>query len=174
MQALDFYRAVTMDESNLYTGLLDLLEREGIAYCLVGGQGVNAYVIPLISLNLGFVIASADLERALEVLHREYTITELPNAINIASAGSAVRAQIQADPRYADFVTRAQRRDVLGRPTMVASIEDLLRGKVWAASDAQRRPSKRQKDLADISRILETYPHLQNTVPPEILSQLFS
>jgi hypothetical protein len=40
----------------------------------------------------------------------------------------------------------------------VAHLEDVLQGKVWAAQDAQRRGSKRQKDLADIARILEKYP----------------
>jgi hypothetical protein len=43
---MEFYRAVTMDASDLYGRLIDTLERENIAYCLVDGQGVNAYVSP--------------------------------------------------------------------------------------------------------------------------------
>jgi len=35
-----------------------------------------------------------------------------------------------------------------------------------------RRGSKRQKDLADISRILEKYPNLRIRVPQEIRARL--
>jgi hypothetical protein len=55
----------------------------------------------------------------------------------------------------------------------VASLEDVLRGKVWAAQDPTRRASKRQKDLADIARLLEAYPTLRDQVPEDILARLF-
>lgn len=54
----------------------------------------------------------------------------------------------------------------------VAALEDVLQGKIWAVSDPQRRGSKRQKDLADIARLIEQYPHLKEQVPPEILDKL--
>ena len=54
----------------------------------------------------------------------------------------------------------------------VASLEDVLQGKIWAAQDSQRRGSKRQKDLADIARILEKYPTLRVKVPQEIRARL--
>jgi hypothetical protein len=69
-------------------------------------------------------------------------------------------------------VSRATERDVLGVRLPVAHIEDVLQGKVWAALDEARRPSKRQKGLADIARLLETHPHLRFRVPPEILVRL--
>lgn len=47
----------------------------------------------------------------------------------------------------------------------VAEVEDILRGKIWAYSDKQRRASKRQKDLADIFRIIEEYPTLKKLLP---------
>ena len=47
----------------------------------------------------------------------------------------------------------------------VAVLEDLLQGSVWAAQDTNGRASKRQKDLADIARILESFPHLRSAVP---------
>jgi hypothetical protein len=80
--------------------------------------------------------------------------------------------QIQLDPRYEPFVSRASERDVLGRRLPVASLEDVLQGKVWAFSDSSRRASKRQKDLADIARLLEAYPHLRRLVPADILGRL--
>lgn len=86
--------------------------------------------------------------------------------------GSALRVQIQTDERYKSFVERAVDRDVLGVKMPVAALEDVLQGKIWAVSDPQRRGSKRQKDLADIARLIEQYPHLKEQVPPEILDKL--
>jgi len=48
----------------------------------------------------------------------------------------------------------------------------VLQGKVWAAQDSKRRPSKRQKDLADISRLLEAHPELRGRVPQDVLAHL--
>jgi hypothetical protein len=54
----------------------------------------------------------------------------------------------------------------------VASLEDVLQGKIWAVQDSQPRGSKRQKDLADIARILEEYPALRGQIPQEIRARL--
>ena len=54
----------------------------------------------------------------------------------------------------------------------MARLEDVLQGKLWSVMDPERRASKRQKDLADISRVLEAYPKLRAQVPKEILSRL--
>ncbi|MFO3797400.1 MAG: nucleotidyl transferase AbiEii/AbiGii toxin family protein, partial [Anaerolineales bacterium] len=62
--------------------------------------------------------------------------------------------------------------EVLGMKLPVARLEDVLQGKIWAALDPERRGSKRQKDLADIARLIEHYPHLRDRVPPEILARL--
>ncbi|MBI4523826.1 MAG: nucleotidyl transferase AbiEii/AbiGii toxin family protein, partial [Deltaproteobacteria bacterium] len=74
--------------------------------------------------------------------------------------------------RYEAFLARATERDILGLKLPVASLEDVLQGKIWAALDPGRRPSKRQKDLADIARLLEGYPHLREKVPADILARL--
>lgn len=50
----------------------------------------------------------------------------------------------------------------------IASLEDVLKGKVWAYSDEERRKSKRQKDLANIMRLIEAYPQLNNLLPENI------
>jgi hypothetical protein len=39
--------------------------------------------------------------------------------------------------------------------------------------DDTRRPSERQKDLADIARLLEAFPELRERVPQDVLSRLF-
>jgi hypothetical protein len=46
------------------------------------------------------------------------------------------------------------------------------RGEFPAVLDETRRPSKRQKDLADISRLLEAYPDLRPRVAAEVLARI--
>jgi hypothetical protein len=43
MQALAYWKSVVMDESNFLESLTNLLKERGISYCVIGGQGVNAY-----------------------------------------------------------------------------------------------------------------------------------
>jgi len=62
--------------------------------------------------------------------------------------------------------------EILGYRMKVASLGNVLQGKVWACMDETRRRSKRQKDLADISRIIETYPELATKLPRKILDRL--
>jgi hypothetical protein len=54
----------------------------------------------------------------------------------------------------------------------VASAEDVLQGKIWAYLDEQRRKSKRQKDLADIVRLIEVYPALEELLPATIKERI--
>jgi len=78
---------------------------------------------------------------------------------------SDLRIQLQTDPRYQEFISRAVRKKVLGLPMKVASLPDVFQGKLWACSDERRRKSKRQKDLADIYRLIEGHPHLKQKLP---------
>ena len=50
----------------------------------------------------------------------------------------------------------------------VAALENVLLGKIWAYFDERRRRSKRHKDLADIFRLVEEYPHLEDLLPESI------
>ena len=102
----------------------------------------------------------------------EFRVERFPHSVNVSAADSDLRVQLQTDSRYAAFVDRASPRNVLGLSLPVAALEDVLQGKVWAAQDPGRRPSKRQKDLADIARILEANPDLHRMVPQDILDRL--
>jgi hypothetical protein len=173
MQALTFWKTITKDQTNLLENLIALFDKHGIQYCVIGGQAVNAFVEPLVSLDLHVAVALHQLDQVEKLLSRHFVVQRFPHSLNVALAGSDLRVQIQTDERYARFVDRATRREVLGMDLPVASLEDVLQGKVWAAQDPQRRGSKRQKDLADIARILEMYPELRGQVPQEIQARLF-
>ncbi len=172
MRAAAFRRLVTMDKTGLLEKLLAFLEDRKIAFCVIDGQAVNAYVEPLVSLDLDIAVAVDDPQSLVGELGSSFKVTRYQHSINIEQPGSDLRAQIQTDPRYAAFLAAAVRKEVLGRSMPVARVEDVLSGKVWAAADPERRRSKRQKDLADIARILESYPHLRPQVPEGILEKL--
>ena len=172
MQALTFWKTITMDHSNLLENLISLLNEQGIRLCVIGGQAVNAYVEPLVSLDLDLVVAVDQLEQAEALLESHFDLKRFPHSLNISISGSDLRVQIQTDERYSSFVKQAVTRTVLGLELPVASVEDVLQGKVWAILDPERRGSKRQKDLADIARILEKYPGLRTQVPQEIRARL--
>jgi len=161
-----------MDETDFLSELIQLLNAEGILYAVVGGQAVNAYVDPLVSLDLDLVVATQDLERVELLLRKHFRVERFPHSLHASQPGSNLRAQVQTDPRYAAFVQRASPQEVLGLMLPVADVRDVLRGKIWAAQDTTRRPSKRQKDLADIARLLERYPDLRSSVPQDILERL--
>jgi len=173
MQALEFWKRVTADRADFLESLIALLAEHGVRYCVIGGQAVNAYAEPVVTLDLDLVVAMDQLPEMERVLRERFRVERFPHSLNLSMPGSQLRVQIQTDPCYEGFVDRAGRRDVLGLELPVASPEDLLQGKVWAAIEPRRRPSKRQKDLADISRLLEAYPDLRSRVPAEILARLF-
>ena len=172
MQALAFWKAVTADRVELLDRILELLDTNRVRYCLIGGQGVNAYVEPVVSLDLDLALASGEQQRIEPLLVPPLMVGRFPHSLNVSQQGSDLRVQFQTDPRYAEFVSRATQRAVLGRELSVAAVEDILQGKVWAAQDPTRRASKRQKDLADIARLLEAFPHLRGRVPADVLAKL--
>ncbi len=172
MQALEVWKAVTMDKSNFLERLIALFAEHKIHYCVIGGQGVNAYVEPLISLDRDLVVAVSQLELVESLVARHFKLERFQHSLNISAAGSDLLVPIQTDERYFGFPDRAAIRDVLGLPLPVAQKEDLLQGKVWAVSDAARRPSKQRKDLLDIERMLEAFPELHDLVPASVRRRL--
>jgi hypothetical protein len=69
---------------------------------------------------------------------------------------------------YREFPGRAVPADVHGILMRVASLEDTLHGKIMAWRDAERRQSKKLKDLGDIARLVESHPHLWNALDADL------
>jgi hypothetical protein len=135
--------------------------------------GINAYVAPVVTEDLDIVIAIEDLPRARQLLAEHFRVEEFEHSLNVYDPDSRMQVQIQKDPVLSAILERAVVHDVLGLDLPVAAADDLIRLKVAAALDSTRRGSKRQKDLADISRLLEAYPEFRILVPSEILERLF-
>jgi hypothetical protein len=163
MKALSFWKAVTLDKSNLLEEVFALLRDHGVRFCVIGGQAVNAYVEPLVGLDLDLVVAVDQIGQLDGLMRKHFHVEAFPHSLNISSAGSNLRVQFRTDPRYDGFVERASIRDVLGLQLPVASIEDVLAEQVWTGS---------RRSLLDIERLLEVYPALKSRVPGEIIRQL--
>ncbi len=165
--------SVANGKSDIIQTLLDILAETHSRYCLIGGLAVNAFVEPVVSLDVDIVTAVEDVDavcgaakkRGLRVEHFEHSV-------NLSVESSDLRVQLQTDPRYQEFISDAEERTVLGYKMRVAKLEHVLQGKVWAYTDKERRRSKRQKDLADILRIIETYPALEAALPPDLRREL--
>ena len=153
-------------------GFLDRLAEGKVSFCIIGGLGVNAYVEPVVSLDLDIVIALDRMDDILPKLKAAYHVEIFPNSINLSEKSSDLRIQIQRDIRYQPFVQRAIVKNVLGYSMPVATIEDILQGEIWAATDKEQRQSKRQKDLADILRLVEAKPDLSGRLPVALRKQL--
>lgn len=175
MTGKKFMNTVANGKEDILQIFLDILKRTKTTYCIVGGLAVNAYVEPVVSLDLEVVVERKDIDKvSKEVVDKGLKVERFEHSVNLTSSKSDLRIQIQTDSRYQEFLSRASSKEVLGYQMNVAAIEDVLKGKVWAYSDQKRRMSKRQKDLADIIRLIEAYPPLEPLVPAVILEKLKS
>ena len=172
MTKKSFLNRVTNSRSDFLQEFLTLLEVKNIEFCVIGGLALNAYCEPVVSLDLDVVVTASQIKELTALLAKLFSVTKEPHTVNISSPNSDLRIQIQTDPRYQEFIPRAATKTVLGYEMPVASLKDVLQSKIWAYEDTTRRPSKRQKDLADISRLLETYPGLDTLLPATVKKRL--
>jgi hypothetical protein len=174
MTKKEFLKKISNGEQDILQQLIDLLNKMKIDYCVIEGLAVNAYVEPVVSLDLDIVVVTKSLNKLLAESQEIFTIEEFPHIINLQCSKSDLRIQIQKDSRYQNFIPNASTKDVMGYTMKVASKEDVLKGKIWAYSDDQRRASKRQKDLTDIFRLIETYPNLKTLLPETMMRKIKS
>lgn len=173
MTGKEFVKRMANGKSDIIQILLDILSKTSSRYCIVGGLAVNAYVEPVVSLDLDVVAAVEDIEAICDAAKkRGLKIEKFEHSVNLTSPNSDLRIQLQQDLRYQNFISNADSKNVLGYTMRVARVEDVLQGKVWAYMDKTRRKSKRQKDLADIFRIIEKFPQLEVTLPQNIQEEL--
>ena len=170
MTEREFVNKVANGQEDIIQILIDLLDKNEIGYCVIGGLAVNAYVEPVVSLDLDIIVATNSINKLCQVAEKIFTLKEFEYSLNLKSPKSDLRIQVQTDPRYQAFISKANVKNVMGYDMKVAAIEDILQGKIWAYSDQKRRKSKRQKDLADIFRLVETYSHLNDLLPDSIKS----
>jgi nitrogen regulatory protein PII len=172
MTASEIFEAVTGSGSSDFATLVGILNRRG-AWCLIGGLAVNCYVEPVYTLDADIVVRASELSAIKDDLeHAGFSVEEFPHSLNATMPKSDLRIQFTLDPRYQAFVNDTQVHEVLGQQVPIASLDNIVKGKIWAWSDEGRRLSKRKKDELDLIRIAEAYPELRSVMPKEISAQL--
>jgi len=172
MTAAEIYESVTNGGASDFAELATVLN-ENKPWCLIGGLAVNCYVEPVYTVDVDLVVVAANLpqiEGALKAVG--FKVTPFEHSTNAQRSGSKLYVRFTTDSRYHDFLPKATEREVLGFYIPVASLEDIIRGKVWAWQDATRRLSKRKKDELDLIRIGEAYSQLRSLLPKQIVGQL--
>ena len=172
MTAAEIYESVTNGGATDFAELVTVLNRNKPS-CLVGGLAVNCYVEPVYTVDVDLVVVAANLEQiGRELEAAGFRLKRFEHSMNAQRRSSELNVQFTTDARYQDFLANASEHEVLGIRIPVASLEDIIRGKVWAWQDEQRRSTKRKKDELDLMRIAEAHPALRRLIPAEIVKQL--
>ena len=172
MTAAEIYDSVTNGGAHDFAEVVGVLNRNK-PWCLIGGLAVNCFVEPVYTVDVDLVAVTANLEQiGRELEAAGFRVKRFEHSMNAQRPGSELNVQFTTDDRYQDFLTGATKREVLGVRVPVASLEDIVRGKVWAWQDEQRRSTKRKKDELDLMRIAEAHPALRRLIPAEIVKQL--
>jgi hypothetical protein len=119
MTKKEFLNSVSNAKMDILQIFLDVLSEKGIAYCVIGGLAVNAYVEPVVSLDLDIVITADDIEKVCQAFGHRFKIERFAHSLNLSSSHSDLRIQLQTDSRYQDFISRAEDHNVLGYDMMV-------------------------------------------------------
>ena len=172
MTATEMYDSVTNGGASDFAEVVAVLNRYK-PWCVIGGLAVNCYVEPVYTVDLNLVVVAANLERiGRELEPAGFRVEKFEHPMNAQRSGSKLNVQFTTDPRYQEFLDGATEREVLGMPVAVANLKDIVRGKVWAWQNEQRRSTKRKKDELDLMRIAEAHPELRPLIPAEIVKQL--
>ena len=172
MTASEVFESVTGSGSSDFALLVRILNQHG-PWCLIGGLAVNCYVEPVFTLDADIVVVSGELEAIKNDLSvAGFALQEFPHSLNATMPGSELRIQFSLDPRYQEFLNDTAQMSVIDVDVPVASLSNIVRGKIWAWNDQTRRPTKRKKDQLDLMRILEAYPELRSSMPEEISRQV--
>lgn len=172
MTAQEVYDRVTNGGANDFADVVGILDRHR-PWCLIGGLAVNCYVEPVYTIDADIVVVAAQLPQIEQALRSAaFNVEHFEHSTNARRADSKLNVQFTTDSRYQPFVEGATEHEVLGMKVPVASLENIVRGKIWAWEDASRRTSKRKKDELDLLRIAEAHPEMRSLIPSVIVEQL--
>ena len=170
MSEAEFFAGIIGSDNDL-AQLARALQTTGVPFCLIGGLAVNHYVEPVVTLDADFAItASTGVQEALE--KAGFVVELFPHSLNAIQPGSRLRIQITINSRYGSFPARAVPGEIFGVRLPVASLPDVVQGKLWAATDTTRRSSKRAKDEADLLRLCESHPQCLALIPQGLFARI--
>ena len=149
-----------------------LLEREGVPYALIGGVAVQLHseeprstldidvAVPTYAQVPRTALLGAGFEHTGRHAHSDNWRAPGPGPV---MSRTAVQFSAE-DEGIADAVEHAITVDLLGGVRLrVATVASLITLKLAAAEEPQRRPSKREHDVADVLALLESHPELASS-----------
>lgn len=168
-----FYDWQTAGGTDDVMRLVDCLERADIAWCAIGDIAVNHWAVePMVTQDVDFVVATESIELATRRLEEAGFKSERFQWSTNFHGHSKVRIQLSTEDFYNGFPSRSVPADIHGILMRVASLEDTLHGKIKAWRDAERRQSKKLKDLSDIARLIENHLHLWDLLDAELKAKI--
>lgn len=172
MTATEAFESVSNGGASDFADVVGILNTHQ-PWCLIGGLAVNCYVEPVYTMDVDLVVLAIKLEPIARDLEKHgFKVKRFEHSMNAQRSGSKLNVQFTTDTRYQAFLDGTAKREVFGIRVPVASLENIVRGKVWAWKDEKRRSTKRKKDELDLMRIAESYPNLRGLVPPQIVAEL--
>ena len=172
MTATEIYESVTNGGASDFAEVVAVLNQYK-PWCLIGGLAVNCFVEPVYTTDVDVVVVAANLkpiERELKAAG--FRMKQFEHSMNAQRLASKLIVRFTTDAVYQEFLTNVTQEEVLGVIIPVASVENIIRSKVWAWQDMTRRLSKRKKDELDLIRIAEAHPKLRRLIPEKIVKQL--
>jgi hypothetical protein len=159
----------------------ELLEREAVAYALIGGVAVQLHIEePRTTLDIDLAVRTyaevprdallgAGFEHTGRHEHSDNWRAPGPGSLKLRTA-----VQFSAeDEGIADAIEHATIVDLDGGLRLrVATVADLIVLKLAAAAEPKRRPSKREHDIGDVLALLEEHPELKSRQLLERLQQV--
>ena len=168
MTEREIYDGVFVSGTTDFIFVAETLRRHGAGWCVIGGLAVNAYATAVYTADLDLVVIATDLEPVLADLRAaDFRVKEFPFSTNAQrragrteTSANMLMVQFTKPDRYQAFVERAVLKPIFGVDVPVASLEDLVQGKLWAWNDTSRRASKHLKDGSDLVRLAEAHPEV--------------
>ncbi len=139
-----------------------------VPYALIGGLALQVYQRePRTTLDIDIAVRSYDV-LPVAALHNAGFVQEgrFAHSENWRSA-NGTPVQFSDDPLFREAIDGARTVAVSHVQLKVAAPQELIRAKLRAAKDSERRKSKRMQDLADVQALIEQYPELTNALSDE-------
>jgi len=160
MTGKEFLNSLAKGKADILQQLLGILTETGSDYCLIDGLAVNAYVEPLVSLDVNIVVAVDNIVTVANTARtQKMKFEKFPHSINITGLESDLRIQVQTNLRYQAFIASATVKEILGYKMKVASLDSVLQGKggpTWTTRVAEVRGKRISRIFRGSSR------HIQN------------
>ena len=173
MTGKEFTNKVTHSSRDFLEEFIDLLERNKIQYCVIGGLAVNAYAEPVVSLDLDIIIATNDTEKLLAAFSQDYIVKKEKHSTNISVPFSDLRIQIQTDTRYQEFIAEIRKTNTEVSASVEAAFQDTARRQKiklpeTKAPRSELRMTEAGKIIAKIDRSIGAWDNLLDLVTFEI------